>query len=237
MDFPYVFFFRIFASIACVIICIVEQKSLGEVIPYVLQWDSMGKQKTSPDCRNVPWQDTPSTEASGIQEERKSGEKCQEIHQLLWMEQVVAAWVGKVDKWMADVLAAWVVVWGPWVVHVVDVIWDVHAVAWVVLVVVWWCLWWCSWACFFRSAGSRKKRKKKRVEVMMILFFKQGKRVFPCQIHFLLSYKPQTMKQKASLEASGNGWTWKRVEGWWFLLWSLVFLLQLLELEMKIVQH
>lgn len=98
MDFPYVFFFRIFASIACVIICIVEQKSLGEVIPYVLQWDSMGKQKTSPDCRNVPWQDTPSTEASGIQEERKSGEKCQEIHQLLWMEQVVAAWVGKVDK-------------------------------------------------------------------------------------------------------------------------------------------
>mgnify|MGYP002803926189 CR=1 FL=1 len=37
---------------------------------------------------------------------------------------------------MADVLAAWVVVWGPWVVHVVDVIWDVIAVAWVVLVVV-----------------------------------------------------------------------------------------------------
>ena len=78
MDFPYVFFFcRIFASIACVIIYIVEQKSLGEVIPYLLQWDSMGKPKKSPlpDCRNVPWQDTPSTEASGIQEERKSGEK------------------------------------------------------------------------------------------------------------------------------------------------------------------
>lgn len=37
---------------------------------------------------------------------------------------------------------------------------------------------------FFRSAGSRKKRIQKRVEVMMILFFKQGKRVFPCQIHF-----------------------------------------------------
>lgn len=37
---------------------------------------------------------------------------------------------------MAAVQAAWVVVWGPWVVHVVDVISDVHAVAWVVLVVV-----------------------------------------------------------------------------------------------------
>jgi len=35
---------------------------------------------------------------------------------------------------MADVQVVWVVVW-VWVVHVVDVIWDVHAVAWVVLVV------------------------------------------------------------------------------------------------------
>lgn len=35
----------------------------------------MGKPKNVARLPNVPWQDTPSTEASGIQEERKSGEK------------------------------------------------------------------------------------------------------------------------------------------------------------------
>lgn len=98
MDFPYVFFFRIFASMACVIICIVEPKIPQRSDTISTPMGLHGQTKKRRQIAEMFPGRTHQALRLRNQEERRSGEKCQEIHQLLWMEQVVAAWVGKVDK-------------------------------------------------------------------------------------------------------------------------------------------